>query len=89
MPTRLAPHFARADVRGRDAARALIRRLARSSSNVTLVRDLPLELQLLTAAEREQVLRLRADIHRAQIGPFEQMLRRIGRRMDTVWSKIK
>jgi hypothetical protein len=89
MPTRLTPHFERVDIRGRQAARALIDRLARSTSNLTLIRDLPWELQLLNRAEREQVVRLRARVHRARIGPCEQVLRRIGRWMDAVWGKIK
>ncbi|WP_036018325.1 hypothetical protein [Bradyrhizobium sp. WSM1743] len=67
----------------------LIGRLARWTNHLTLIRDLPWEFQLLTRAEREQVLRLRAHIRRTRIGPCEHMLRRIGRWMDAVWRKIK
>ncbi|MGY0575698.1 hypothetical protein ACTGJ9_035545 [Bradyrhizobium sp. RDM12] len=67
----------------------LIRRLARSTSHLTLIRDRPWEFQLLTRAEREQVLRLRAHIQRTRIGPCEHTLRRLGRWMDAVWSEIK
>ena len=83
------PTFARVEQRGAEASCTLIRRLARSTSLLTLLRDLPWEFQMLTRAERERVLRLQARIHQSRIGPCEHGLRRIGRWMDAVWSKIK
>jgi hypothetical protein len=53
------------------------------------VATLPWELQLLKRTEREEVVRLRARILRARIGPCEHMLRRIGRWMDGTWGKFK
>jgi hypothetical protein len=88
MPIKLGPTFARAEQRGAAASCTLVRRLARSTSLISLLLDPPREFQMLTRAEREQVLKLRVRIRRTRIGPCEHRLRLIGRWMDAFWSKI-
>lgn len=67
----------------------MIRRLAQSSSSPSLLHHAPWEFQLLTPAERKQVLKMRQRILRGRIGPCERVLRSLGRWMDASWSKFK
>ena len=80
----MAEQFERVERHGRDAAGQLVRRLAHTSSLV-LLRDLPVALQLMKSAEREQLALLRGRILRERIGNCERVLRRLGRWMDRIW----
>jgi hypothetical protein len=80
----LAGQFERVERHGRKAAGQLIRLLARAST-LDLVRDLPLSLQLMKMAEREQLALLRGRIIRERIGTCERALRSLGRRIDRIW----